>query len=45
MDEARIGQKGRKGHRWWPKGTRVPVAGAIHSIKSGCISLPRESSL
>jgi hypothetical protein len=24
MDEARIGQKGRKGHRWWPKGERAP---------------------
>ena len=22
MDEARIGQKGRNGHRWWPKGER-----------------------
>ena len=24
MDEARIGQKGRNGHRWWPKGDRAP---------------------
>ena len=24
MDEARIGQKGRNGHRWWPKGERAP---------------------
>jgi hypothetical protein len=93
--EARIGQKGRNGHRWWRKGERapgladkrlvahlplcvstddafalvlpevqnthaivlldqaghrekalaVPVGGAIHSIKSGRISLPREASL
>jgi hypothetical protein len=24
MDEARIGQKGRNGHRWWPKGEGAP---------------------
>ena len=24
MDEARIGQKGRNGHRWWPRGERAP---------------------
>ena len=24
MDEARIGQKGRNGRRWWPKGERAP---------------------
>ena len=24
MDEARIGQKGHNGHRWWPKGEREP---------------------
>ena len=24
MDEARIGQKRRNGHRWWPKGERAP---------------------
>src|SRR5262245_11052757 len=24
MDEARIGQKGRPGHRWWPRGERAP---------------------
>ena len=24
MHEARIGQKGRNGHRWWPKGERAP---------------------
>jgi hypothetical protein len=24
MDEARIGQKGRNDHRWWPKGERAP---------------------
>src|SRR6266851_8164922 len=24
MDEARIGQKGRNGHRWWPKSERAP---------------------
>jgi len=24
MDEARIGQKGCNGHRWWPKGERAP---------------------
>lgn len=24
MDEARIGQKGRPGHRWWTKGERAP---------------------
>jgi len=24
MDEARVGQKGRTGHRWWIKGQRPP---------------------
>ncbi len=24
MDEARVGQKGRTGHRWWVKGQRPP---------------------
>jgi hypothetical protein len=24
MDEARIGQKGRNGHRWWPMGEHAP---------------------
>jgi hypothetical protein len=24
MDEARIRQKGRNGHRWWPKGESAP---------------------
>jgi transposase len=23
-DEARVGQKGRVGHRWWPRGLRAP---------------------
>ncbi len=32
MDEARVGQKGRTGHRWWIKGQRPPgLAAAVRA--------------
>ena len=34
MDEARIGQKGRNGHRWWPKGERAPGLADKHFVST-----------
>jgi hypothetical protein len=35
MDEARIGQNGRNGHHWWPKGERAP--GLAERFISTCL--------